>query len=87
MSGIPEQIGRYRVEAVLGRGAMGVIYRAHDPDIDRMVALKVIQADLLDGEERANSVPPRSGMASSVTMASKRRGAARNACRAAVLDP
>jgi serine/threonine-protein kinase len=54
MSGIPEKIGRYRVGAVLGRGAMGVIYRAHDPEIDRPVAIKLIRADLLDGENRAD---------------------------------
>ena len=56
MADDPEQIGRYRVDSVLGRGAMGVIYRAHDPDIDRVVAIKLIRADLLDGEERAGYV-------------------------------
>jgi serine/threonine-protein kinase len=54
MSANPEQIGRYRVEAVLGRGAMGIIYRAHDPEIDRPVAIKLIRADLLEGEDRAD---------------------------------
>ncbi|HEY2133157.1 MAG TPA: serine/threonine-protein kinase [Acetobacteraceae bacterium] len=53
LSGSPESIGRYRIEGVLGRGAMGVIYRAHDPEIDRRVAIKLIRADLLDGKERA----------------------------------
>ena len=48
------QIGRYRVERLLGRGAMGMIYQAHDPAIDRKVAIKLIRADLLEGEDRAD---------------------------------
>ena len=52
----PVSIGRYRVDATLGRGAMGVIYRAHDPEIDRVVAIKLIRADLLDGTEREDYV-------------------------------
>jgi len=54
MNALPDKIGRYHIEAVLGRGAMGVIYRAHDPEIDRPVAIKLIRADLLDGENRAD---------------------------------
>jgi eukaryotic-like serine/threonine-protein kinase len=40
------------VRRVLGRGAMGVIYEAEDPDIGRTVAIKLVRADLLDGDDR-----------------------------------
>ncbi|MGC8469010.1 MAG: serine/threonine-protein kinase [Acetobacteraceae bacterium] len=49
---LPARIGRYEVEASLGGGAMGVILRARDPLIGRTVAIKLIRADLLAGEER-----------------------------------
>ncbi|WP_299438474.1 serine/threonine-protein kinase [uncultured Rhodospira sp.] len=50
----PERIGRYRIDGELGRGAMGVVYRGHDEDIDRPVALKTVRADLLDGPDADN---------------------------------
>ena len=36
------RIGRYEVESVLGRGGMGVVLRAHDSDLHRSVAIKVL---------------------------------------------
>jgi serine/threonine-protein kinase len=48
----PGQIGRYRLVGEIGRGAMGRVYVAHDPNVERRVALKVMSAPAgIDDEE------------------------------------
>jgi serine/threonine-protein kinase len=41
-----ESIGKYKIVAKIGQGAMGEVYRAHDPVLNREVAIKTIAADL-----------------------------------------
>lgn len=55
MADIPDKIGKYRIVGVLGKGAMGVVYKALDERINREVAIKTIHAHLL-GEEKSDEV-------------------------------
>lgn len=43
--GLMHKIGRYQVEQELGRGAMGIVYRAFDPAIGRRIAIKTIRLE------------------------------------------
>ena len=57
-------LGRYRVEAELGRGGMGQVYRGIDPELGRPVALKLLRAELAsDGHARARFVREAQAMA------------------------
>jgi len=43
---VTERIGRYDIVKTLGKGAMGVVYLARDPLIDRLIALKTLRLDV-----------------------------------------
>ena len=43
--------GRYQVVDEIGQGSMGVVYRAHDPQINRQIALKLLRQDRVTNKE------------------------------------
>jgi serine/threonine-protein kinase len=45
------QLGRYEIVEELGRGAMSIVYRAHDPLLDREIALKTLSAEAMHDSE------------------------------------
>ena len=56
MEPLPARIGRYVVDSLVGAGGMGHIYKAHDPDIRRAVAIKLISTRLMKSADRGEYV-------------------------------
>jgi serine/threonine-protein kinase len=55
----PGMLGRYRVLKELGRGAMGLVYLGKDPTIQRFVAIKTMQLDPIDQDDKLQDVKAR----------------------------
>lgn len=50
IQGPPKRIAKYEIERVLGSGAMGVVYKGFDSQIERVVAIKLLHEHLRQGE-------------------------------------
>jgi serine/threonine-protein kinase len=48
---LPKKIGKYDVIDVIGKGGMGIVYRAKDPFLDRMVAIKIMTISVADSPD------------------------------------
>src|SRR5438270_8046496 len=49
---------RYRIESLIGEGGMGKVYKAYDKDLDRIVALKLVRAELAGDPASMHSLKP-----------------------------
>jgi serine/threonine protein kinase len=56
---IPERLGKYPITEILGKGAMGIVYLGRDPVIKRRVAIKTIRKELIEDDEKAESISDR----------------------------
>jgi serine/threonine-protein kinase len=54
-----DRIGRYQILGEIGRGAMGIVYRAQDPAIGRIIAVKTIRLDELTSPEERDRLKDR----------------------------
>jgi serine/threonine protein kinase len=67
----PERLGKYPITGVVGRGAMGIVFKGFDPVIKRPVAIKTIRRELLEDDEPGIQASGASGRYASDTMSSR----------------
>ena len=57
--GSPTHLGEFEIRRELGRGGMGVVYEAHQPSLDRPVALKVLPPGFALSSQATDRFRPR----------------------------
>src|SRR5215510_4283618 len=60
-------LGKFRILEKLGQGGMGVVYKARDLQLDRLVAIKVLSEDALGNEDRKRRFLQEARLASALT--------------------
>jgi len=53
---VPEKLGKYPITGVIGRGAMGIVFKGYDPVIKRPVAIKTIRKELLEDDDAGTGI-------------------------------
>ena len=53
---IPARVGKYRIDRAIGSGAIGVVYRGYDEQIDRPLAIKTLRPEILEGVSENDEV-------------------------------
>ena len=52
----PVAVGKYRIDHVIGRGAIGIVYKGHDEQIDRPLAIKTLRPEILDDVSESREI-------------------------------
>jgi len=52
MIAVGTKLGRYEIRSKIGKGGMGEVYLAHDTQLDRTVALKILSAEIARDQQR-----------------------------------